>query len=189
MVTVSFFALEDSQDGDAVEKYIRQMYLEHREAIYRFALSKTEDHFMAEDVVQTVFQRLTRHLQHHDLREIESFIGYAIETARHVLSDMWREGVRPGKSNVLSLDDELNVELRNSVIDERATRAITEHIEIEDRLLKSVADATPIQRQIIVRRYKGLSPQEIAEVLGVDVKTVRIELNRVMARLRYRVTH
>ncbi|HEX8474629.1 MAG TPA: sigma-70 family RNA polymerase sigma factor [Pyrinomonadaceae bacterium] len=177
---------DDARRKEEVRQYLDQEGVKYWKTIYNFAYSKIGNR--AEDVVQIVFARINKHLQQPDAKKIESFIAYALETTRHVIADMLEEENRLG-SNVQSLDDERNVELRNLIVDQRATRAITELLEAEDRLVKSMADATPLQRQMVALWREGMKRQEIADHLGLPLETVKIELNRFLAKLRHRLNH
>ena len=86
--------------GDSYRPGLEQIFLEHKELVYRAAYRVTGNSSDAEDVLQTVFLRLVRQEK---FPEISNLPGYLHRSAVNASLDLLR-----GKKETFSLDEDPN---------------------------------------------------------------------------------
>jgi RNA polymerase sigma-70 factor (ECF subfamily) len=152
--------------GTLVRRYQRPLY----NAAYR-VLGREED---AADVLQTVFLRMTEHLADYDPRY--RFFSWIYRIAMNEALTLLR---RNGRDRPLDGDEE--PEGPESIGPEwRASEA-----EASRRIQHVLAAMPPADRAVItLRHFSDCSYEEIAHILGIEVKTVKSRLFEARQRLR-----
>jgi RNA polymerase sigma-70 factor (ECF subfamily) len=155
--------------------------LDHIDSLYRLARNMTGNEDRAEDLVQETYARaMRRYSQFAVGTDIRAWL---FRILRNLIVDEWRRARRsplqssedddpadePGASRELLRGDEELDRLRRVVADE-----------IEAALAALSVDA----RTIVLLDLEGLTQEEIAEVMGCQVGTVKSRLFRARARLR-----
>lgn len=172
--------LRDAQQGDMQAYEELQMLLERD--IRRFVRRLVGDDFTTDDVVQDVFIAFYNNLQR--IQPVENLRPYLFRIARNRCYDDLR---RVGREDTLSLDDE-PVQVRVSYVEaahtprpDDATHWLLLHLEVRDAI-----DQLPeVQRQaLILFSEEGLSYAEIADVMDVNVGTVKSRLYYAKKNLR-----
>ena len=159
-----------SGDREALDELLKAV----EEPLYRYVLSMVRESYLAEDILQEVFLRIYRKLRW--LREPELFRPWAYriasrETFRHLRREReWTEQVR----------DEAALEV---------IPAATAREEFAPELLAQlpllVAQVSPASRAVVVLYYlHELSLEEVAEVLGIPLGTVKSRLSYGLESLR-----
>ena len=149
-----------------VRRYQRPLY----NAAYRI-LGREED---AADVLQTVFLKMTEHLAEFDPRY--RFFSWVYRIAMNEALSLLR---RNGRDRPLEGDEEPPGP--ESIGPEwRAAEA-----EASRRIQHVLAAMKPADRAVItLRHFSDCSYEEIAQILGIDVKTVKSRLFEARQRLR-----
>jgi RNA polymerase sigma-70 factor (ECF subfamily) len=156
--------------------------LAHLDALYRLARHLTNDDEDAEDLVQETYARaLGKRAQFVPGSNVRAWL---FRILRNLYVDGWRRSkARPEREH---LGDEEPPEiagrhrevLRGDEELDRLRRVVAEDIEAALQALS--VDA----RTIVLLDHEGLSYEELAEVLGCEIGTVRSRLSRARARLR-----
>ena len=143
-----------------------------RPALLRFAAGYLADEAAAEDVCQEVLMRLVA-----DRGSLERPRAYVYRAARNLCLNSLRDrGLRAVAD--LPRDSELFLSRTGNLT--RLVRA-----EERQRLAQALASLVMEQREVLELRYaEGLAREEIAEVLGVDLKLVKSRLYEGTKKLR-----
>lgn len=151
----------------------------HQRKVYTFAryyLGQTQE---AEDITQEVFLKLW-----HNRREIdaEGTRAWLLKVTRNACFDRLRR--RQTAARIFADDSsEPEVEkIRVADPDPEARAAAADFRRHLSSALEQLTD--PMKSIVILREVQGLKYDEIAEVLGVPLNTVRVYLHRGRARLR-----
>jgi RNA polymerase sigma-70 factor (sigma-E family) len=73
-------------------------------------------------------------------------------------------------------------------VPDAATASASDQVDLRDLLVRELAGLSMLQRAVVVLRYaEDLSEQQVAELLGVSVGTVKTHASRGLARLRRHV--
>lgn len=155
-------------DGD--RDALAQAYLQHKDAVYAFALSILRDAIAAEDVMQETFLRLwnaagTYVPRGHSARAW--ILGIAKNTALKHL--------RAARKTAVSLED----------CPETAD-TLDPFLAAEDRIVTRIvmAKLAPEERQIVVlHAVAGMKHREIAALLGKPLSTVLNKYRRALKKL------
>jgi RNA polymerase sigma-70 factor, ECF subfamily len=152
---------------------LEQIFLEHKELVFRAAYRVTGNATDAEDVLQTVFLRLARLEK---FPEITNLPGYLHRSAVNASLDLLR-GRKD--SQTLPLEDDSN----------RAEAAATDHgprsAELRDWLRHALARLNPRWAEMFVLRFiEDRSNREIAAMMKTSPAVVAVVLHRTRALLK-----
>jgi RNA polymerase sigma factor (sigma-70 family) len=128
----------------------------------------TRDGAATEDLLHDTFARI---IAAESWREIDSPAGFAIRTARNVVYD----GLR--RQQVVSIEFVADVGAMG-LVDEQADPEQTLVARDELRRLRAIVEGLPTQQRRVftLRKVYGMSPQAIADKLGLSVSTVEKHL-------------
>jgi RNA polymerase sigma-70 factor (ECF subfamily) len=159
--------------------------LEHIDSLYHLARHMTGDDDEAEDLVQETYARAVRkRAQFADGTNVRAWL---FRILRNLFVDAWRRRRRSPVTD--RLDDEAGEAgtsrepLRGDEELELLRRVVAE--DIDAALAALSVDA----RTIVLLDMEGLTQEEMAEVLGCEVGTVKSRLSRARARLREKLRH
>jgi RNA polymerase sigma-70 factor (ECF subfamily) len=159
--------------GESYRPGLEQMFLEHKDLVFRAAYRVTGNASDAEDVLQTVFLRLVRLEK---FPEVTNLPGYLHRSAVNASLDLLR-----GKkdSQTLSLDEDSN----------QAEAASTDHgphsAELRDWLRHALARLNPRWAEMFVLRFiEDHSNREIAGIMKTSPAVVAVVLHRTRALLK-----
>jgi RNA polymerase sigma-70 factor (ECF subfamily) len=154
-------------DGLAVDAQLEQLILLHGEAVYRVALSVVRDPMSAEDVAQEAL-----------LKAWQALPGYRGEAPlrswllriTHNTAVSWLRKRREEPLDPQLFPERAPSDSTEHAVERRAAMAAFEH---------ALAGLDDLSRSIIVlRELEGLAYEDIAEVLGVPLPTVKTRLLR-----------
>lgn len=156
--------------------FILSLYDKYREGMLKFAFSKLEDWYEAEDAVEESFINIARNykkiIDSEDYQIKKYIVNTVINTSYKILNKRNR--------NILSDFDK--IEEYSSPIDSAEEIAL---LDISyDELKGSVDKLNPRYKLILNMKYIGYNNKEIAEELGVKSDTVRVMLFRIRAVLK-----
>jgi len=164
--------VERYRDGDTaafaalVRKYQRPLY----NAAFR-VLGREED---ASDVTQSVFLKVAERLDQYDARF--KFFSWIYRIAVNESLNLLREN---GREAPLEDEEELPG-LESAQPDERVSDA-----QVSQRIQQALMRMKVSDRMVLTLRHFGdCSYQEMAEIMGLDVKTVKSRLYEARLRLR-----
>ncbi len=173
--------MDGADVGDAVEAdrsaraaALADLYGAYAPEAIRLAYLLTGDRFLAEDLVQDAFVRVTGRFQH--LRKPESFEAYLRRTVVNLSRNHWRRRL---------------VE-RKYLVRERSSKApewtAPPNTEEQDALWTALQRLPHRQRAAVaLRYYEDLSEQQVADVLGCSAQAVKSLVARGMESLRAQI--
>ncbi|HYL74635.1 MAG TPA: RNA polymerase sigma factor [Bryobacteraceae bacterium] len=148
---------------------IEDAFDRYHEAVFDFAYRLTRSSDLAEDITQECFLALVRAPQRFD-PERGTLRAYLFAIVRNLALKNYRDQrpAEPTESHELELS-----------ADPRPV------LEISSAVGDAVAELPHLQQEaLILFQYEGLALEEIAQVLGTDVGTVKSRLHRARERLR-----
>jgi RNA polymerase sigma-70 factor (ECF subfamily) len=159
--------------GEGFRPGLEQIFLEHKELVYRAAYRVTGNPSDAEDVLQTVFLRLVRLEK---FPEISNLPGYLHRSAVNASLDLLR-GRKDSQS--LSLDEK----------PDQPEVAATDHgphsAELRDWLRHALARLNPRWAEMFVLRFiEDYSNREVAAIMKTSPAVVAVVLHRTRALLK-----
>jgi RNA polymerase sigma-70 factor (ECF subfamily) len=161
---------------------LETLFRAHHERIFRAAHRVTGSPADAEDVLQTVFLRLIKGNESHDLSQHPE--AYLSRAAINASLDLLRSRGR-AKSVALS-------EVDTDALASKARGPELEHADRELRMLIRQAVASlgkTAGEMFVLRYYEGYDNQEIAKLLGTSQMVVGVVLHRARTRLRKEIAH
>lgn len=165
-------------DVNAFEKLVT----EHEKAVYAIALRMTGNAEDAADMTQEAFIKAFNSL--HSFRGDSKFSVWLYRIANNVCLDFLRGRSRkPAVS--LSVEDDEGEESQLDVADEsQSPELLLERGLTRDAVRRGLRALPPDYRQILLlREIQGLSYEEIAQVLRIEVGTVKSRIFRARKRL------
>ena len=167
-----------SGDLDAFEALVRA----HEKTVYTLALRMTNQPQDAEDMAQEAFLKVWRALP--DYRWESRFSVWLYRIVSNVCLDwLRRQAKRPTVS--LSVEDDEGEEAERELPDGRQSpERLLEQKLTREAVQKGLAALPEEQRQILLlREIKGLSYEEIGEILSLEPGTVKSRIFRARKRL------
>ena len=168
--------LQKAQEGD--RKAFEALVALHSRGVYNLALGYTGRHHDAEEIAQTVFVKVWKALP--QFRGASAFTTWLYRLTLNPSTDHYRrERKRRGD---LSLDDPDLSPIRDAA---PSPEEIVIQREEEAILRKALAELPEQHRVILIlREMDGLDYQEIAQVLDLEMGTVKSRLARARRALR-----
>jgi RNA polymerase sigma factor (sigma-70 family) len=160
------------QDGDAAKLGI--LFERHHVKLYNFLVRLTSRRDLSEDLVQEVFLRILKYGQ--TFRGEGTFTVWMYQLARNAAADHFRKWKRE------SVADEM--------LQEHADEdpLPDEHVERGDAtaLLKAALARLPADKRevLILARYHELKYEEVGQILGCAVGTVKAKVHRALKELK-----
>ncbi len=145
------------------EIYFRRLYL----PLGMYALRIVDDATVAEDLVQDAFMKAWVHLENGE--EIENFTSYIYRTVHNVCLSFLRDRMETVGAH--EIPDVAEEDIDTSMRDARIWRCI-------DQLPEKCREI------FLMSKRDGLSNQEIAEELGISIKTVKNQITKAFKNLR-----
>lgn len=158
----------------------------HQRSLINFFYHLCWDRQAAEDCAQEVFLRVYSHLNSYEPQA--KFTTFLFRIARNLWIDRRRTQAVHGKP--LSLQDQGSSGEGRSLQDRVAARApspveILARREQQDALRRAIDQLSEEQKAVVIlSEIQGLKYQDIGEILGVPVGTVKSRMHTAMDRLR-----
>jgi RNA polymerase sigma factor (sigma-70 family) len=150
------------------------LFERHHRQLFNYLARMTGSPSAAEDLVQDVFVRILKY--RHTFRDTSRFEIWAFRIARNVRADYFQAR-----------------RIRETALEEAADTAngetgAAEALELDRqaaRLRRALLLLREDQRELIVlARYRGMKYEAIADLLGVEVGTVKTRMHRAVNELR-----
>jgi len=154
------------------------LFERHHRALFRYFVSMNSGREQAEDLVQDVFFRMLRYRESYD--SAQSFTAWMYQIARNASVDQVRKR-RPAEV----VDIDILLEKRTEPVsalpgpEESAVRG-------QDlALLRRAMDQLPDDKReiLVLSRFQGMKYEDIAEVLGCELGTVKVRVYRAIRAL------
>ena len=145
--------------------------------VYRFV----KDFDVAEDIVQETFLRVFR--KRHNYKAIANFSTWIFTIAGNLAKSELR---RRKRWKFLSIDIENDDEKKFELPDKGMKPDRAASVKILDENVQDAIDTlqSKYKEALILRDIEGISYQQIAEILGVPVGTVKSRVNRARIKLQ-----
>lgn len=153
-----------------------ELFERHHGPLFGFLVKLTGQRTAAEDIVQTVFQRMLKY--RHTYRENGSFTAWMYHLARRCAADHFRKtGAAPRPTDPAELaahaDDAPNAGATAAIRDDHALlHAALARLDHNDREV------------LLLARFEELSFAEIAAILDCSVGAAKVRAHRAMKELR-----
>ncbi|MBI4530308.1 MAG: sigma-70 family RNA polymerase sigma factor [Candidatus Latescibacteria bacterium] len=174
--------LSDVVLGDigAFEKIVNR----YKGRLYNFVFRFVGDQETAEDIVQETFLRAYR--RRREYRAIANFSTWLFTIAGNLAKSELR---RRKRWRLLSLDWDDDAGNGMEIADESLRPDTMAESSMTDMRIQEAIDSLPsnYKQVVILRDIEGLSYQEIAEIVGCPVGTVKSRVNRGRLRLQQKL--
>jgi RNA polymerase sigma factor (sigma-70 family) len=170
-----------------------QLCADHYDNLLRYALRLTGNQTEAEELTQTAFLRFLRLMKRKQWKvEVTYVQAYLNKIVNNLRNDMWK---RLGKEKAVSYDDD---KIREK-LEREAAESDDSVSSMENRIyFKELRRALPLsvilgrlsdyEKQLfLLKKMDGQSTKEIAALVGKEVCQVRYDLQKLDAKIRYRV--
>ncbi len=158
------------------------LYARHKGGVYRYLLRQCRQGVAVDELFQDVWMNLIR--ARASYTPSAKFATYLYRLAHNRLIDHYRAS---GQVRLVSADDEAHEEAVAALPAGRGVEpeVRAENRELGERLKGAVASLPPVQRDaFLLQQEAGLSLNEIAELTGVGVETVKSRLRYAVNKLR-----
>jgi len=146
------------------------LYERYFQRIYRYCLKRTSQVQIAEDLSSEIFLRVLRHLDSY--RPQGNFAAWLFRIAHNVVIDHYRR-----QKPSIAID---HIQMKG---DSKMTQTVANQLLVADML----SDLTDDERELLVLRLEAeLTAPEIAERTGKTANAVRVQIYRLLKRLRAR---
>jgi RNA polymerase sigma-70 factor (family 1) len=174
--TIDRQALIENQLGD--EASFERMFRTHYARLCAFAATMIDDRDEAEEVVQTMFCRLWEQRNALDITiSVQAYLFRSVRNAclNHIKKMQIRETYKA-----------MNLENLNQNPEYQPDR--TTHSELSKKIEQAIADL-PEQCRLVFKmsRFEELKYKEIAEQLGISIKTVENQMGKALKVLRFKL--
>jgi RNA polymerase sigma factor (sigma-70 family) len=172
--------MEQVRDGDL--RQLALLFERHHRALFHFFLRMVANREVSEDLVQEVFFRILRY--RHTYNAIHGFTAWMYQIARNVHLDHLQK-----QRMHASLPSSTSEEESGMAINEVKSPALPVDEAIsrnqEVMLLRQALERLPEDKRevLVLSRYQNLKYEEIAEILGCEVGTVKVRVFRAVRAL------
>lgn len=158
------------------EHFFLEVYDKNADALFRFCYFKLFERELAKDVVQETFMRIWRQII--EGQELLNPRAFMYTVAGNLIKDHWKKKRAVPMSQMETGEEEISFD----VPDESLDYNLEAEVKLAVRSFGKLADS---DREILTLRYiQGLSPKDIADILGERDNTISVRLNRAVERLR-----
>jgi len=172
-------------DSEAMERLIRK----YQNRIYNIILKICANPDDAAELTQETFVRIIENIS--DFQSRSSFYTWAFRIAVNLTINFCKKSAKPRLSSLDTVQDEHNEharqQLKEFLSDDSSPdpAAVAQNKELFNIALKSLRKLDDAQRAVVVLRdIEGMSYAQIAEVLNIELGTVRSRLSRARGNLR-----
>jgi RNA polymerase sigma-70 factor, ECF subfamily len=158
--------------GQSHEEKFNALYQKYSKSVYYAAYKITQDHFLAQDVVQETFIKAFRHLDELCDENIQK--AWLIVTSKNTAIDVYRKRLR-----------------RSEIMDDgTALRTVTGKKEIEfvaemEFIRELLLTLQPLQRQALLLVYAyGFTYEQLACHQKTSVNAIKTRLHRAKLKMR-----
>jgi RNA polymerase sigma-70 factor (ECF subfamily) len=167
---------------DANEDAFRQVFEHYGKKVYHYILHYVKVGVEAEDITQNVFLRIWE--KRGQLDPEKSFDGFIFTIAYRAVMDHFR--ANPKRLHSLFPVDLLT----DSVVSTVSADALLNHHQLESIYQQALQALPPKRKEIfLLSRHGGLTNRQIAEQLGISIKTVESQMTAALSFLKNFFSH
>jgi RNA polymerase sigma factor (sigma-70 family) len=160
------------KDGDVAKLGV--LFERHHRALFDFFARMTGNRQASEDLVQDVFFRILKY--RNTYRNESQFTTWMYHIARNTRFDQFKKR-RP---ELVFPEEEIQIAAQGI----SAARQV-EHDQEKELLDQALLKLNQDRRELLIlARYREMKYEQIAEVFGVDVGTIKVRVHRAMKELR-----
>lgn len=166
------------EDNDDIEKVMR-LYYRYRKLLYKEACLILEDKQLSEDAVQETYEKVIKNLHKINENNDANTRNYLATICRNTAKDIKKKSFPLNKcdkatEHMASSDSEEIPDALDIIIKRESVAEIAEAIEELDDIYRDV---------FIMRRVQNHTRKEIAEILNINIETVKKRLTRAKAKI------
>lgn len=164
---------------NADHQAFREFFELYVRKIYQFVLGYIKNKAEAEDITQNIFIKIWESRGSIDISK--SFEGFIFTIAHRMVLDHFRR-----REIKLKLHENFNPGFVDEIIaSSMSPEDLLNRHQLESLYERSLRKLPPKRKEIfLLSRHKGLSNKEIAERLGISVKTVENQMTAALSSLR-----
>lgn len=160
------------REGDPLSFEI--LFQKYYVRFYNFVFNLTKNSQAAEDIIQNVFMKIW--INRANLRPDQSIHNYIYVLSKREMLNHIR-------------DRKAYVQVERLVMAEQPSEEVTDQSmslkELDERIRRFIADMPEQRRKVfLLSRYRGLTNKEIAEMMGLSVRTVDRHINLALTSLK-----
>ena len=164
--------IELLREGDPLSFEI--LFQKYYVRFYNFVFNLTKSSQTAEDIIQNVFMKIW--INRANLRPDQSIHNYIYVLSKREMLNHIR-------------DRKAYVQVERLVMAEQPSEEVTDQSmslkELDERIRRFIADMPEQRRKVfLLSRYRGLTNKEIAEMMGLSVRTVDRHINLALTSLK-----
>ena len=164
--------IELHREGDPLSFEI--LFQKYYVRFYNFVFNLTKNSQAAEDIIQNVFMKIW--INRASLRPDQSIHNYIYVLSKREMLNHIR-------------DRKAYVQVERLVMTEQPSEEVTDQSmalkELDERIRRFIADMPEQRRKVfLLSRYRGLTNKEIAEMMGLSVRTVDRHINLALTSLK-----
>lgn len=153
---------------------IEQLYYQFRNMMYKEAYFILRDAQLAEDAVSEAIVRIMKNLHKIDETDTVRTRAFFAIVTRNVAKDIYRKRTPLSEDTYATSYESTSPSALDIVIDKESV----------ERIISVIQNLKPIYKDtLILRKFYGLSCDEIANLSGVSVETVQKRLTRAKAQV------
>jgi len=181
---VNFSSVDDvtllNMIAESSSEAIGALYDRYGRLVFTVAIHVVGDAETAEEITQDVFVRVWEGAKSYRA-EMAKVSSWLISITRHrSIDELRRRGVRPEKNQMDWPEEEMNDLLLSENPEDSAEMVL------QKRYVRQAIASLPIEQQKVLSLayFKGYSHQEIAELMGEPLGTVKSRIRLAMLKLR-----
>jgi RNA polymerase sigma-70 factor (ECF subfamily) len=176
---IAGYEITDARKSDSMIELLENLYREHRQGLFTFALSVVGSADLAEDAIQNAFTNLLRQSHQQESNcESELTVGYLFRAVRNAAVDLLRSDKR---KRVLgeSLFEEFRL---HDGLDEPSNHLLTKE---RNEILRRAVNELPVKDKeaVVLKLFAGLTFDQSGEVAETSPKTMATRYRRAIAKL------
>ena len=153
------------------------LFERHHRALFRYFVSMNRSREMAEDLVQDVFFRMLRYRASYD--PSKPFTAWMYQIARNASLDQ----AQKRGAEVVGIEEytERHTEPASAAPGPEESAVRSQGLALLQRAMERLPDDK--RELLVLSRYQGMKYEDIAEVLGCEIGTVKVRVYRAMRAL------
>lgn len=171
-----FFTIMQNEDDRFKAE---RLYYKYRKLMYKEAYAVLNDRFLSEDAISESFIRIINNLHKIDENDCPRTRSFLVIICRNVAKDIYKSRIKESTYDYLedAVSSDNSAPLNNPqdiIISKESIERIAEIISHLDSKYKDV---------FILRRVYNMSREDIANIFGINVETVKKRLQRAKAMI------